>query len=206
MRLGVLAGAQQFGELVDQRHVGRGQLGARGALHEGPIGCVELGGQALQQCRARPQPLQKPDRRGGHPAQVDLPTGVAGGADVLANPSARVGIRGVPVGRGGELVGQALQQPQHEGLAREVVGLARPAGPADRLAHILGTQLKARALHDDGTRRVGYALQVPHCSAQDRGPHLPRLHLGHGRWLYAAGVHAGNQVRQCGGYHATLAQ
>jgi len=82
-----------------------------------------------QEGRAAPQPLQQPLGRRRHPAQVDLPTGVTGGTDVLPDPSARVSVRGVLVRGRRVLVGQALQEPDHECLAGQVVGLAAPTGP-----------------------------------------------------------------------------
>ena len=127
--LGVLAGTQQLGQLVNEWDVRGGEGASRFPAQQPPLLIAQGRCYLLQERGPAPQPLQQPLGRRRHPAQVDLPAGVAGGTDVLADPGPRVGVRGVLVRGRSVLVGQALQEPDHEGLPGQVVGLAAPAGP-----------------------------------------------------------------------------
>ena len=204
--LGVLAGAQQLGQLVNERDVRRTQ-GAPGlTVQQRALLLAQGWRHLLQEGGPAPQPLQQPLGRRRHPAQVDLPAGVTGGTDVLPDPGARVGVRGVLVRGRRVLVGQALQQPDHEGLAGQVVGLAAPTGPGGRLTHVVGLQGQAHTLDLDLAGSIRDALQAPHRPLQGLDPQGATFELGDTGILLRRGPHPGNQVANRRGDHPRLTQ
>jgi hypothetical protein len=203
---GAVVLAEEFGGLVEQRHVGHGPGTGHRAAHGGGVRVVEVplgGGEEVghQPLRAehRPQLVDgRPDRRVLGEFVADL-----GEVARIEQAGAVVGVGADPLG---VQLGEGVEDVALEVLARHVVGQPGGAGAFAGDVDQAVVEHQDLAVVLDGEDRVGQGLAVADDGGEDVGHRGAALHGGRLRGVDRRRAHPRVQLADGREEHAGLAE